>query len=57
MVIICNALKKEIDRIKDEGKQNKVPAFIINDTIEDMVNGDAIICDGCERYVDCFPED
>jgi len=53
---MCKALELTIQSLVHNLKNQKAPDFIIDDQIQDMRSGDAVICDGCKEYRNCFPD-
>jgi hypothetical protein len=51
---ICNGLRTEIKRVAEDAKNQGAPNFIIEDTVGEMISGDAVFCNGCGDYEKCF---
>jgi hypothetical protein len=53
---MCEALKNHIKETAAQMKKDGAPDFIVSDTCMDLMSGDAVMCDGCEEYIKCFPD-
>lgn len=54
---MCKKLQNYVEKGIESMKRENAPGFMLNDYIEEMGTGGAAVCQNCEKYQECFPED